>query len=64
MSKLDYRCRGSACDIAATCRRHMPAAKNSALPFAAFDVREGDTCDGYLPRIPAPIRVESEGGEA
>lgn len=64
--KLDYRCRAIGCTQGNRCRRFItgPEAKNSAIPFAAFDTRRDTVdCDGFLPRIMAPIRVESEGGE-
>jgi len=66
-SKLTHRCKAEGCEYPNECRRYMTgdAAKHSAVPYAAFDVRdtpEGQ-CDGFLPRIMAPIRVESEGGE-
>lgn len=58
MNRIDYRCRGVGCCIAATCRRYMTGEQSTAstADYAAFDHRrEGDTCDGYLPRIMAPI---------
>lgn len=59
MSPLDYRCRAVGCCIARTCRRYIPgdAGKASPHPYAAYDHRRtGDECDGYLPRIMAPVR--------
>lgn len=50
---LDYRC------LQATrCRRFLTgeASKNCSVPLAAFDARRTpDSCDGFLPRITAPI---------
>lgn len=64
--KLDHRCRGTGCADAYHCRRFLTgdAAKHATAPYAAFDARDTVVCDGWLPRIMAPVRVESEGGEA
>lgn len=66
--KLDFRCLGNYCTTATKCRRFLTggAAKNCLLPMAAFDRRDKPEgkCDGFLPRIMEPIRVETEGGEA
>lgn len=64
--KLDYRCLGNFCLQATHCRRYTQPAKGQIIPLAAFDVRDkaDGRCDGYLPRIMEPIRIESEGGEA
>lgn len=68
MTKLDYRCLGNFCTQATRCRRFLMggAAKNSLIPMAAFDRRDKSAgqCDGFLPRVMAPIAIESEGGEA
>jgi hypothetical protein len=66
VQKLDYRCLGNFCCEASKCRRFLTggAAKNCLIPMAAFDLRDraDGQCDGFLPRIQEPIRVESEGG--
>lgn len=67
IKKLDYRCLGNYCTTATRCRRFLTggAAKHSLIPMAAFDRRskpEGQ-CDGFLPRIEAPIAIDSERGE-
>lgn len=64
--KLDFRCRAQGCAHGYNCRRFLTgdAAKNCDVPYAAFDMRDTVECDGFLPRIMAPIRVGSEGGEA
>lgn len=50
--KLDYRCNGNYCLQATKCRRFLsgPEAKNSPVPFAAFDMRDTVDCDGFLLR--------------
>lgn len=65
VQKLDYRCLGNFCQQASHCRRHTRPEKGQIIPLAAFDVRDkpDGRCDGYVPRIMEPIRVESEGGE-
>lgn len=64
MSKLDYRCRAIGCAQGNHCRRFITgdAAKACAIPFAAFDMRDTVTCEGYLPRVMSPIGNETEGG--
>lgn len=66
MKKLDFRCNANGCAIAAKCRRFLsgPEAKNSPIPFAAFDMRDTVECDGFLLRHSlASFAVETEGGE-
>lgn len=65
ISKLDYRCRAIGCTQGNHCRRFITgdAAKNSAVPFAAFDTRRDTVaCDGFMPRVMAPIAIDTEGG--
>lgn len=65
IQKLDYRCRAIGCAKGNHCRRFLTgdAAKNSSVPFAAYDTRRDTvSCDGFLPRVMAPIAVETEGG--
>ena len=64
--KLDYRCNGNYCLQATKCRRFLsgPEAKNSPVPFAAFDMRDTVECDGFLVRHSLEdFAVETEGGE-
>lgn len=61
IKKLDYRCRAIGCTQGNHCRRFLTgdAAKNSAVPFAAFDTRRDTVaCDGFLPRMMAPSLSE------
>lgn len=65
--KLDYRCRAIGCAEGFKCRRHITgdAGKASAIPYAAFDMRDTVACDGYLPRqYVGDVATETEGGEA
>lgn len=67
MKKLDYRCRAIGCTQGNHCRRFITGreAASSAIPFAAFDTRRDTVnCDGFLPRIMAPMVIETEGGSA
>lgn len=66
-AKLDHRYLGNFCLDATKCRRFISEiSKGSLIPMAAFDRRDkaDGKCDGFLPRIMDPIRVETEGGEA
>ena len=67
IKKLDYRCRAIGCTQGNHCRRFITgdAAKNSAVPFAAFDTRRDIDQDqfaggryGFLPRMMAPSLSE------
>lgn len=64
-AKLDFRCPGNECERASKCRRYIPYQRDCQIPMSAFDIRDkpDGQCDGYVPRIMEPIRVESEGGE-
>lgn len=60
IEKLDYRCLAVRCTQATKCRRFLmgDAAKNSTVRIAAFDSRRtADHCDGFLPRLLAPLSV-------
>lgn len=63
IAPLDYRCLANRCLQATRCRRYLTgeAAKNCSVPLAAFDARRTpESCDGFMPRITAPISEDQQ----